>query len=159
MSELFDAVSDLLNACEPVPGLVTGGQPQESHLAALKRAGCDVVLDVRDPMEAQPFRAPDAVRGAGLEYRNIVVGHSPGDDATLAAMRQAMRELLPARRVFCYCNSGNRVAAALIPYLMLDRKLDEEAAVELAMKMGMRDAGLMEWGVEYARKEAERQRG
>jgi len=58
-----------------LPGLVTGGQPSAQHLTALKRAGCEVVLDIRDPMEPRPFRTPEDVRAAGLEYVNVPVGH------------------------------------------------------------------------------------
>src|SRR6266705_4273683 len=74
--QLLDALAGVLNAREPFPGLATGGQPEAAHLAALKAAGCDVVIDVRDPMEPQPFDAPAAVRAAGLAYVNIPVPHS-----------------------------------------------------------------------------------
>src|SRR2546428_370071 len=61
MSQLLDAAAGVANACEPIPGVVTGGQPTLAHLAALKRAGCEVILDIREPMEPQPFQAADAV--------------------------------------------------------------------------------------------------
>src|SRR3989454_7259775 len=83
MSQLLDAIDGVPNACEPIHGIVTGGQPTLEHLAALKRAGCEVVIDLREPMEPQPFR-PAAVTKAGLEYRNIPVGHGTLADATFA---------------------------------------------------------------------------
>lgn len=152
MSQLLDAVSGVLNAYEPVPGLITGGQPLVEHLAALKVAGCDVVVDVRDPMEAQPIDAPAAVRAAGLDYLNIPVSHTPLDDRALDAMQQALHQDIGTRRAFIYCNSGNRVGAALIPYLMLDRKFEEESAVDAAMRMGTRHAELLEWALAYVRR-------
>src|SRR5262245_44710215 len=51
VSQLLDAIAGVPNASEPVTGLIAGGQPQATHLAALKRAGCELVLDCRDPME------------------------------------------------------------------------------------------------------------
>jgi len=69
----------------------------------------------------QPFDAPAAVRAAGLDYLNIPVSHTPLDDRALEDMQQALHEVIGARRAFVYCNSGNRVGAALIPHLMLDR--------------------------------------
>ena len=155
MSQLLDAVADLLSACEPVPGVVTGGQPQIANLTALKRAGCDVVVDVRESMEEQPFDAAVAVRAAGLEYQNIPVSHTPFDDQPLEALRRAVRGFVGSKRAFIYCNSGNRVGAALIPYLMLDRGLDEETAVNAAMRMGTRHVELLDWALAYVR----RQRG
>jgi hypothetical protein len=50
-----------------------------------------------------------------------------------------------------HCSSGNRTSAALIPYLMIDKKMEEEDAVDVAMRGGLRSAELMELAVEYAR--------
>jgi hypothetical protein len=36
---------------------------------------------------------------------------------------------------------------------MLDAELSEEAAVETAMKVGMRSAELMEWALTYVKKQ------
>src|SRR2546426_851591 len=69
MSQLLDAIAGVPNACEPIHGIVTGGQPAPEHLAALKGAGCEVVIDIREAMEPRPFKTPDAVVQAGLEYR------------------------------------------------------------------------------------------
>src|SRR2546422_9353084 len=86
MSQLLDAISGVPNACEPIPGIVTGGQPAPEHLAALKRAGCAVVIDIREAMEPRPFKTPDAVLQAGLEYVSIPVGHGAGSDATFGGV-------------------------------------------------------------------------
>lgn len=151
MSQLLDAIAGVPNACEPIPGIVTGGQPAPAHLTALKQAGCAVVIDIREPMEPQPFRTPDAVVAAGLEYRSIPVGHGAVSAATFARLSDAVRELAGKRPAFIYCASGNRVGAGLLPYLMLDEGLDEEAAVEQALRVGLRSAELMEQALEYVR--------
>jgi len=148
MSQLLAAITGVTNASEPLPGLVTGGQPQASHLEALKAAGCQVVLDIRDPMEPQPF-GPSAVQALGIEYLNVPVSGSTHTDETLARIRAAVQSMAGKRKGFIYCNSGNRVGATLIPYLMLDAGMDRETAVETAMKVGMRSAELMEWALNY----------
>lgn len=152
MSHLLDAVGDVSNVYELQADFVTGGQPSEAHLAALKKAGCQVLLDFRDPMEPRPYRVPDAVVAAGLEYQNIPVGHGALPDETFSKVRDRVRGLAGKKATFCCCNSGNRVGAALLPYLMLDRGMDEEAATMVAMKMGMRNAESMESALEYVRK-------
>ena len=151
MSKLLDAIAGVPNACEPLPDIVTGGQPAATHLAALKQAGCAVVIDIREPMEPQPFRTPDAVLAAGLEYRRIPVGHGTVSDATFTQLSDAVRELAGKRPAFIYCSSGNRVGGTLLPYLMLDRGLEEEAAVAQALRVGLRSAELMEQALEYVR--------
>ena len=150
MSQLLDAIDGVPNACEPIHGLVTGGQPALEHLAALKRAGCEVVIDLREPMEQQPYR-PAAVTQAGLEYRNIPVGHGTVTGATFGRLLEAVRELAGKRPTFVYCSSGNRVGVALIPFFMLEQGMEEEDAVTAAMQVGLRSADLMAQALEYAR--------
>ena len=155
MSRLLDAAAGVINATEPVPGLVTGGQPNAEQLAALKAAGFHAVIDMRDPMEPRPYRAPNAVVAAGLTYHCVPVPHDPGSDETLGLVRRTVTELLAQGPVFAHCGSGNRTGAALIPYLMLDRGLSEDDAVNLALQMGTRSAGLLDWAMEYARAQAD----
>ena len=149
MSQLLDAAAGVANACEPIPGVVTGGQPTLAHLAALKRAGCEVILDIREPMEPQPFGAAAAVAAAGLEYINIPVSHGPLSDDTFDQVRRTVREMAGHKRFFFYCASGNRVGVMLLPYLMLDRGMSEDDAVTEAMRIGMRNAGLMQEALDY----------
>jgi protein tyrosine phosphatase (PTP) superfamily phosphohydrolase (DUF442 family) len=85
---LLDAAAGLANASEPVAGLVTGGQPTAQQLAALKQAGCEVILDCRDPMEPRPLSEADEVKRAGMEYIVIPVGHTRGEDETLRPVPQ-----------------------------------------------------------------------
>lgn len=156
MSQLLAAVAGVPNACEPLPGLVTGGQPQSVHFAALRAAGCEVVLDVRDPMEPRPMREPDDARAAGLEYLCVPVGHSGVSDDTFTKIRQTVKDLVGKRKALFHCGSGNRVGAALIPYLILDQGFEEEDAVVEAMRIGMRNAGLMEEALNYVRRHGNR---
>ena len=151
MSQLLDAAAGVANASEPFPGLVTGGQPGDAQLTALKAAGCEVVIDLRDPMEPRPIREPEAVRGAGLEYINIPVS-SGVDDATFAKVRATVQGLVGKRPAYLHCGSGNRVGATLIPYLMLDQGLTEEDATTEAMRIGLRSAGLLEEALGYVRR-------
>lgn len=157
MSQLLDAIAGVPNAREPVPGLATGGQPTAEHLAALKAAGCDLVLDIRDPMEPRSFDEAAAVRAAGMEYVNIPVSAVSQSDATLDRVRDTVAGLAGRRKAFFHCRSGNRVGATLIPYLMLNQGLGEEEAVTQAMQMGTRSVELIEWALEYVnrRRDAE----
>ena len=153
MSQLLDAAAGVPNACEPIPGIVTGGQPTAAQLAALKRAGCEVVLNIREPMEPQPYRTPDAVVAAGLEYVNIPVSHGPLSDETFGRVRRTVRALAGKKRVLFHCASGNRVGGTLLPFFILDQGMDEEEAVAQAMRIGMRHAGLMQEALEYVRRQ------
>ena len=149
MSALLSAVAGLPNAAEPITGWVTGGQPTEQQLTAFKQAGGEVVLDNRDPMEPRPFDEPAAVRAAGLEYINLPIVHGAVTADTMKEMHERMKKL-EGRKALLHCSSGNRTSAALIPYLIIDKTMEEEDAVELAMRSGLRSAELLEIALNYA---------
>src|SRR3954447_4481426 len=150
MTDTFQALSGVANACQILPNVITGGQPNSQQLRALKEAGGGIVLDIRDPMESRPVDEPVLVRQLGMDYVNIPVRAGSLDDATLERILAVLREA-GDRTVFFHCGSGNRVGGALIPYFMLDMGLAEEEAVNQAMRVGMRSAEIMEWGLSSVR--------
>ena len=151
---LLEAMTGVANASEPIPGLVTGGQPTIQHLAALKQAGCELVLDCRDPMEPRPLAEAEEVRQTGMEYVVIPVGHTRGEDETLRRIRQVLAANVGKKKMLYHCASGNRVGATLIPYLILDQQFSEDDAVMAAMRSGARNAELIEWALEFTREQA-----
>jgi protein tyrosine phosphatase (PTP) superfamily phosphohydrolase (DUF442 family) len=153
MSALLAALRGVTNASQPLPNLVTAGQPGPEHLTALRDAGNKVVLDIRDPMEPRPFDEPALVRELGMEYVNVSVRHGALDDATMTALLEVIRRNA-GRPMLLHCASANRVGGALIPHFILDHGMTEDAAVTAAMKVGLRGADLLEWGLEYAKREA-----
>lgn len=148
---LLTAVAGIANACCPLPGLVTGGQPNDAQFRAARAAGAVTVLDIRDPMEPRPFDEPALAGSLGLRYVNISVTGSSLDDTTMESILAVLRDEASAP-VFFHCGSGNRVGGALIPYFMLDKGMSEDDAVTLAMRIGLRGADLMHWGLDYAQR-------
>ena len=148
---LLAAVAGIANACAPAAGLVTGGQPTADHLRAAQAAGAITVLDIRDPMEPRPFDEPAVAAGLGLRYVNIPVSGHTLDDATMEQILAVVRDPAAAPVLF-HCGSGNRVGGALIPYFMRDKGMEEDDAVALAMRVGLRGAELLEWGLDFARR-------
>jgi protein tyrosine phosphatase (PTP) superfamily phosphohydrolase (DUF442 family) len=105
-------------------------------------------------MEPRPLDEPETVASLGMEYMNVPIGPHSLTDATLDRVREVLREA-GDRLVLVHCASGSRVGAALLPFLMLDHGLEEEDAVEQAMRVGLRSAELMEWGLDYTRRHQE----
>jgi protein tyrosine phosphatase (PTP) superfamily phosphohydrolase (DUF442 family) len=147
-SALLSACSGLTNAAEPVAGWVTGGQPTEKQLRDFKAAGGEVVLDNRDPTEPRGFDEPAVVRAAGLEYELLPIVHGAVTVDTMKRMHDMLRRLA-GKRALLHCSSGNRTAAALIPYLIKEEGMQEEEAVDVAMRGGLRNAELMEVALRY----------
>lgn len=148
-STLLAALAGLPNVSEPVTGWVTGGQPTEQHLKAFKAAGGEVIVDNRDPMEPRPFDEPETARALGLEYVSVPIAHGAVSAATMQHMYTTVKKL-EGRKALLHCASGNRTSATLIPYLMIDQKMEQDDAVDLAMRGGLRSAELMELALAYA---------
>lgn len=151
MTTAFQAMSGVANACQLLPNVITGGQPTAEQIEALKNAGGGIVLDLRDPMEPRPVDESTLVRRLGMEYVNIPVRAGALDDVTLERILGVLRSA-GDRTVFVHCGSGNRVAGALLPHLILDQGMEEQDAIDQAMRVGLRSAEMMEWGLDYARR-------
>jgi len=147
----IEAIRGVINACQVLPRLITGGQPAQLHLDALARAGTAVILNLRPVFEPHPMDEAAAVAALGMEYVNVPVSASDLNDATLGRVR----EVLAANRertVFFHCASANRVGGALIPFLMIDEGMDEEDAIGLATRVGLRSPELLQWALDYTRR-------
>lgn len=149
----LEALGRTPNAFQPLPHLLTGGQPGEAEFRALKEAGVEVILDIRDPMEPRPVDEAALVRELGMRYYNVAVVAGRVDDTVMAAVLAVLRKEREATTLL-HCASGNRVGGALIPYLMLDQGMPEEDAVMIAMQGGLRSSEMLEWGTDYARRNA-----
>jgi len=147
----FESVSGVVNACQALPNVVTGGQPTAQQLEALGQAGGGVVLDIRDPMEPRPFDEKATVERLGMTYINVPISPGATGDAKLEKILSVLRENQD-RPVFFHCGSGNRVGGAMIAHLMLDHGVPEEEAVDQAMQIGLRSPEYLEWGLEYAKR-------
>lgn len=148
MPTVLDALRGIANVCEPVPHVVTGGQPTLAHLEALKSAGGGVVLDIRDPMESRPLDEPAAVAKLGMEYVNVPISPGTTSDEKMERILTVLRKNRD-RTVFFHCGSGNRVGGPMIAHLMLDHGMPEEEAVETAMRIGLRSPEYLQWGLDY----------
>lgn len=152
MTTPIDAIRGVPSACQALPALVTGGQPQLAHLEALAAAGTTVILDLRAPNEPRPCNEAEGVARLGMRYVNIpVVSNGVLDDALMDRLLAAFRAHA-AESTFCHCAGGNRVGGALIPHLMLDLGFEEEDAIEAARRVGLSSPQLLRWALDYVRR-------
>jgi protein tyrosine phosphatase (PTP) superfamily phosphohydrolase (DUF442 family) len=153
MPTTYQALERVPNACQLLPNVVTGGQPSAADLEAFRESGGGIVLDLRDPMEPRPLDEPATAARLGLEYSVVPVAPGTMTDATLERIHGILREA-GDKAIFVHCGSGSRVGGALLPYLMLDHGLEEEDATGQAMRVGLRSAELLAWGLDYVRRKS-----
>lgn len=141
------------NATQPLPWLITAGQPSEADMLAAHTAGVRTILDIRDPMEPRPLDEPGVVNRLGMEYINLPVVAGALSDELMERILVVLRRHAGTPTIL-HCAGANRVGGPLIAYCMLEGGMDEAAAVQLAVRGGLRSVELMEWGVDFARRKA-----
>jgi uncharacterized protein (TIGR01244 family) len=112
--------------------LATSGQPTESQLAAVARAGFAVVINLAlhdDPRYSLPDEAA-TVRSLGMEYVHIPVQFSTPTEADADAFFAAM-EQNQGTKVFVHCAANMRVSAFVGLYRVLKKGWRKEDAFAL----------------------------
>ena len=118
----------------------------------IKKMGFVSVINLREAQEpgADVEKHRAAAEAAGLRYYHVPLnGAKPDPKAADAFVKIiASKEAAPA---FIHCASANRAAAMwLIKRIVVD-KWEVERAEEEAAAMGLTNAALKQWAIEYAR--------
>ena len=137
------------NACHEYPWLVTAGQPNADALATLANAGFHDVYDLRGAEEARGIDEAAVARSLSMHYIPIPTTKSDFTDARFTAFRHHLIAHGDQEPMFIHCGSGNRVGAALLPWLVLDQGLPQDRALEMAHTMGLTDPALEKRALEY----------
>lgn len=153
MPTALEAIQGVVNATEPLPGLLSSGQPDLTHLEAFKAAGGAAIIDLRAPQERRSFDEPAAAERLGLSYARFPVGATPLTDGLMEQILGALRRQAGTPVLF-HCASGNRTGGPLIAHLMLDHGFEEADAIAIATRSGLRSPEILAWGVDYARRHA-----
>ena len=128
------------------------GAVDPAAMSALRKEGFVSVINLREAQEpgADIDRHRAAAEAAGLRYYHVPLnGGKPDPKAADAFVKIiSSKEAAPA---FIHCASANRAAAMwLIKRIVVD-KWEVERAEEEAAAMGLTNAALKQWAIEYAR--------
>lgn len=138
------------NFAHPYPWLYTGGQPDAKALAALARSGVHDIYDLRAAGESRGLDERATAESLGLHYLPIPTsGVADFTDSRFTGFRRHLMAHGAGDPMFIHCASGNRVGAALLPWLVLDQGLTEDLALEMARSVGLRDEALTQRALEY----------
>ncbi len=128
----------LPNGRSPLPGVLTGGQPDEGQLAELARLGYKTIVNLRTPGEqGQPEDEPQVVESHGMRYVSIPVGHGEGLSRENAEALGKVLADRDARPVVIHCGSGNRVGALIALEAAWVEGRPPEEAFELGEAAGL----------------------
>lgn len=123
------------DAAQPLPGIATSGQPDESALTEFAEDGYTAVIDLRTPEEDRGLNERETVENLGMSYISLPVD-GPGGITyeNAAALDAILRET--GRPVLIHCSTGNRAGALLALRERLTGAAAEEA-LEVGVEGGM----------------------
>lgn len=133
--------------------IACGGATTLDGIAEIKKLGYKSIINLREASEpgAQVPESAAAARGAGIKYVHIPMNRNTPDPAVADEFLKAIVDPA-AQPVFVHCGSGNRAAAMwMIKRLVVD-KWDAEKAGAEAAALGLTNAQLKQFALDYAAK-------
>ncbi len=128
----FAQTVNLPNGKEPLPGVMTAGQPSADALAAAAAAGVKTVIDLRGIKEDRGMDEKATVEKLGMSYVTLPVDGAGGVTFGNAKTLDQLLKDAPGP-VLVHCASGNRVGALLaLRAEMNGAKSDDALALGLA---------------------------
>lgn len=127
------------NAVEVRSGVfVLRGAPNEQTCAAIKKQHITHVIDLRRDGEPSLNCEAESMRmqELGVQYLRYAVGKAP-PSGDFDFVRTFLKELPRGAKVLLHCSNGNRAAAMICPWLVLDKGLPLEEGLRLARVAGL----------------------
>lgn len=129
------AVVAIPNARNPMPGVITGGEPSEADLKEAKRLGYRTVVSLLPEDE----RRTEATRVTSVGLRFVSIPIRGADDLTEEGARR-LGDVLSApdsRPLILHCASGNRAGALLALHAFYVEGATKEGALALGEAAGL----------------------
>jgi protein tyrosine phosphatase (PTP) superfamily phosphohydrolase (DUF442 family) len=126
-------------ALEVRPGVfVLRGAPNEATCAAMKKQHVTHVIDLRRDGELNLDCASEsmALQEIGVQYMRYSIAKAP-PAADFDFLRSLLRDLPRGSKVVVHCSNGNRAAAAVCPWLVLDKGMPTPEALRIAKLAGL----------------------
>jgi uncharacterized protein (TIGR01244 family) len=128
------ALIEIRNAKQPMPGVLTGGQPSREHFAEFAKAGYKTVINMRTLGEEGAWDETEAIVVLGMSFLHLPVEGADGLTRENTAILASVLDDPESYPVLIHCASGNRVGAMLA----LKAAWLDGASVDEAMQFGLK---------------------
>jgi len=125
------------NAKEPIPGVVTGGQPTQEQLEGLGDAGYRHFISLRPTSEEGAGWEEALVPGWGYDFERLEIADAGSLTRENVETFARMLEQAGGEPTVVYCASGNRVGAMLALKAHWIDGVGAEDALQLGLSAGM----------------------
>ena len=117
---------------------VLKGAPTAGTYAGLKAAGITHVINLRRDGEPgfDEHAENAALQDAQVAYIRLAMGRTP-TASDLDLFRTILRDLPSNAKILVHCGNGNRAAAAVCAFMVLDQQMQRDRALVLAREAGL----------------------
>ena len=133
--------------------IACAGATTREGLAEVKKLGYKTVVNLREANEtgADVELSAVAAKNAGLTYVHIPMNRNTPDSSVADQFLKVIVDPA-AQPVFVHCGSGNRAAAMWMVKRLVVDKWDAEKAGKEAEALGLTNAQLKQFAIDYAAK-------
>lgn len=127
-------------AAEVRPGVfVLRGLPVEETYQAIKKQHITHVVDLRQDgeLDLNDESENSRLQALGVQYMRYAIAKAP-PDGDFDFLRSLLKDLPRGAKVLLHCSNGNRAAAAICPWLVLEKGMPLEEALRLARQSGLK---------------------
>ncbi len=130
-------VINILNAKNPLPNVLTGGQPTPEQLEQAQAAGYKTIINLRAANEEGTWDEASKATELGMHYINIpIAGKSDISKENADALMSAIQKYSD-HPIMVHCGSGNRIGALFAIDAKLNKKQTIEEAIETGINSGL----------------------
>lgn len=130
-----EKLTEIPNAIELEPGLVSGGVPSARGLGQAAEQGIRTVIDLRNPEEGTAEEA-DHAQAIGLRYVNIPVSAANFSPAQADKLAEVLKDPLTGPALL-HCATGQRAVAVWALHRNLHEGISSAQALEEAKGKGL----------------------
>lgn len=128
------------NLANPQQSIFTGGQPSQSDLVALAKAGVKHVINLRPVQEQQKalsWNEAEFVASLNMQYHSIPVAGAADVNIKNATKVAELLKSLDGEPVLLHCASSNRVGALTALYEGITNKASTDEAITTGKHWGL----------------------
>jgi len=125
-------IIDIPHAKNPLPNVLTGGQPTPAHIEQAQAAGYKTIINLRMPGENGTWDEASKAAELGMTYISIPIAGRDGLSKDNASALMAAIQKHSDEPVMVHCGSGNRIGALFA----IDAKFNQNKTTEEAMDVG-----------------------
>lgn len=124
-----------------IENMYLAGHPTIEAIEDLSSKGLKTIINMRQPGEQDYTELINRCKSLGLNYHHLPIMGELGLDENICTEISSL--VKDDEAIMIHCASANRVGGWLITYLVLNKGIDFDDAIDIAMENGLSNPGFV----------------